>query len=394
MKEKRVMIEGIITESALNRQFTLLLSPSEKSGFSAALTTGQLLEGKVLEALGNHQFLIDFKGSQVVAESMLALNAGQRMQVKIMQTAPRVVMNLVTDGSAEQKALSLLRAQLPSHIDWGELTESLAKVLTKEKLYQLEMVVDKYVLEKVSASLSSLSLGKNDVGDGAKIKEFIERSGLLYESRLKEALLLNKVMPKQLREILEKDLKGLLLKLSQELEEAGGRVYKGADVSLRSTINNLLQIVNSSVEKIELHQLVNYLTSKNDQQLVFQIPIVLPEGIKNAELYVRSGYQKSKKGKGDPDDCHIVFLLTMKSLGDLRIDTQVAKKKMRCTIQVENSTIARFVEQNLSELSHRLTSLDYTIEKLVCTVARNEGEKTFPLEGFSLLEMRLVDVVV
>jgi hypothetical protein len=388
------MIEGIITESALNPQFTLVLSPSEKSGFSAGLTTGQLLEAKVLEALGNHQFLIDFKGSKVVAESMLALAAGQRMQVKIMQTAPRVVMNLVTDGTVEQKALSLLRAQLPAHIDWGELTESLAKVLTKEKLYQLEMVVDKNVLEKVSASLSSLSLGKNEVGDGAKIKEFIERSGLLYESRLKEALLLNKVMPKQLREILEKDFKGLLLKLSQELEEAGGKVSKGADVSLRSAIHNLLQIVNASVEKIELHQLVNYLTSKNDQQLVFQIPIVLPEGIKNAELYVRSGYRKSKKGKGDPDDCHIVFLLTMKSLGDLRIDTQVAKKKMRCTIQVENSTIARFVEQNLSELSQRLTSLDYTIEKLVCTVERNEGEKTFPLEGFSLLEMRLVDVVV
>jgi hypothetical protein len=66
---------------------------------------------------------------------------------------------------------------------------------------------------------------------------------------------------------------------------------------------------------------------------------------------------------------------------------------MRCTIQVENSTIARFVEENLSELSHRLTSLGYTIEKLVCTVKRNESEKTFPLEGFSLLEMRLVDIV-
>jgi hypothetical protein len=387
------MIEGVIAESALNKQFTLILSPSEKSSFSTGLTTGQLLEGRVVEALGNHQFLVDFKGIKVVAESMLELTAGQHMQVKIMQTAPRVVMNLVTDGTGEQKALSLLRAQLPSHIDWGELTESLAKVLSKEKLYQLEMVVDKNVLEKVSSSLSSLSLSKDEVGDGAKLKEFIERSGLLYESRLKEALLLNKVMPKQLREILEKDLKGLLLKLSQELEEAAGKMHKSGDVSLRSNVQNLLQMVNSSVEKIELHQLVNYLTSKNDQQLVFQIPIVLPEGIKNAELYVRSGYQKSRKGKGDPHDCHIVFLLTMKSLGDLRIDTQVVKKKMRCTIQVENSTIARFVEENLSELSHRLTSLGYTIEKLVCTVKRNESEKTFPLEGFSLLEMRLVDIV-
>ena len=386
------MLEGIITESALNRQLTLLVSPSEKSGFSAGLTTGQLLEGKVLEALGNHQFLIDFKGIKVVAESVLELNPGQRMQVTIVQTAPRVVMNLVTDGTAEQKALSLLRAQLPSRIDWGELTASLAKVLTKEKLYQLEMVVDKTVLEKVSSSLASLSLSKDELGDGAKIKDFIERSGLLYESRLKEALVLNKIMPRQLREILEKDLKGLLLKLSRELEAAGGKVYKGGDVSLKSTIDALLQMVKTSVDKIELHQLVNYLTSKNDQQLVFQVPIVLPEGIKNAELYVRSGYQKSKKGKGD-DDCHIVFLLTMKSLGDLRIDTQVAKKKMRCTIQVANSAIARFVEQHLSELSHRLTALDYTVEQLVCTVASSEAEKTFPLEGFALLEMRLVDIV-
>ena len=387
------MIEGVITEPALNKQFTLVLSPSEKSGFTAGLTTGQLLEGKVLEALGNHQFLIDFKGIKVVAESMLELTAGQHMQVKIMQTAPRVVMNLVTDGTGEQKALSLLRAQLPSHIDWGELTANLAKVLTKEKLYQLEMVVDKNVLEKVSSSLSSLPLSKDEVGDGAKLKEFIERSGLLYESRLREAFLLNKVMPKQLREILEKDFKGMLLKLSQELKEAAGKIHKGADVSLKSNVQNLLQVVNSSVEKIELHQLVNYLTSKNDQQLVFQIPIVLPEGIKNAELYVRSGYQKKKKGEGDLDDCHIVFLLTMKSLGDLRIDTQVVKKKMRCTIQVENSTIARFVEKNLSELSHRLASLDYTIEKLACTVKSHKEEKTFPLEGFSLLEMRLVDIV-
>jgi hypothetical protein len=355
--------------------------------------TGQLLEGKVLEALGNHQFLIDFKGIKVVAESMVEVTPGQHMQVKIVQTAPRVVMNLVADGSAEQKALSLLRAQLPARIDWGELTESLAKVLTKEQRYQLEMVVDKNVLEKVSSSLSSLSLGRDEAGDGAKIKEFIERSGLVYESRLKDALLLHKVMPKQLREILETDLKGLLLKLSQELEEAGGKMHPSGDASLRSTIHNLLQTVNSSVEKIELHQLVNCLTSKNDQQLVFQIPIALPEGIKNAELYVRSGYQKSRKGKGDTQACHIVFLLTMKSLGDLRIDTQVAKKKMRCTIQAENSTIARFVEKNLSDLSQRLTALDYTIEKLTCTVKRNEGGKIFPLEGFSLLEMRLVDVV-
>jgi len=388
------MVEGITPEMALMRQLALLVSPSGKNPFSSGLTEGQLLEGRILEALGNHQFLLDFKGSTVVAESALALTAGQQIRVRVEQTSPSVVMSLVSDGSAEQKALSLLRAQLPSHIDWGELTESLAKALSKEKVYQLEMVVDKSVLEKVRSSLTSLSLSRDEAGTGAKLKEFVERSGLFYESRIREALLLNKVMPHQLREILEKDLKGLLLKLAQELEEAAEGVVKSGDSSLRSTLHNLLRTVNTSVEKIELHQLVNFLTSKNDQQLVLQIPVVLPDGITNAELYVRSGFPKNRKGKKDPHDCHIVFLLTMKALGDLRIDTEVVQKRMKCTIQVASGAVADFVKQNLSDLSGRLAALNYTVEKLVCTLKRDNPEKTFPLEGFSLLEMRLVDVVV
>ena len=65
-------------------------------------------------------------------------------------------------------------------------------------------------------------------------------------------------------------------------------------------------------------------------------------------------------------------------LGKLRIDTQVAEKKMKCAIQVENSAIAGFVEKNLSELSHRLSGLDYTIEKLTCTVKNRNGKNCSP----------------
>ena len=387
------MIEGPILESLISKKCALVVSPATKSDFSSGLAPGQRLEGRVVDGLGNHQFLIDFKGSRVIAESMLNLTPGQHLQVTIVQTLPRVVMHLLTDGTGEEKALSLLRAQLPASIDWRELTQTLAKALSKEKLYQLEMAVDRAVLERVRGCLASLSPGKDEGGDGAKLKAFIERSGLLYESRLREALLLYKGIPKQVRDILEHDLKGSLLKLSQELEAAAGKMQGSGDASLRSTVQGLLQMVNASVEKIELHQLVNYLTSKNDEQLVFQIPIVLPEGIKNAELYVRSGYRRSRKGKGDSRDFQVVFLLTMQHLGTVRIDAEVAKKKVQCTIQVAHNAIARFVEQHVSELARRLTSLDYRIEKLVCTVKSSAAEKSFPLEGFSLLTMRLVDIV-
>ena len=75
------------------------------------------------EVLGGHQFLINFKGIKVVAESTVPLNAGQSVQVKVAQTSPQVILNLVTDGIEEQKALTLLRAKLPSS-NWETLWQN------------------------------------------------------------------------------------------------------------------------------------------------------------------------------------------------------------------------------------------------------------------------------
>jgi hypothetical protein len=359
---------------------------------SANYAVGQLLEGKVEEALSGQHFLINFKGVKVVAESTVPLNAGQSVQVKVAQTSPQVILNLAMDGIEEQKALTFLRANLSSSTSWADIVAKLEKILTGEKLYQLDLAVDKGVLEKVVSSLASLSVNKDVADNPENLKQLVDRSGLSYESKLKDALLSNTGLSKNLNALVEKDLKGLLLKLSQDLEQVLGVMNKDGKAPVNPILNNLLEVVNASIEKIEINQLVNYLTSRNDQQVVLQIPVVLPEGIKTAELYIRSGGKRGKKGK-TAEDCHIVFLLTMRNLGNLRIDTQVMEKKMKCAIQVDNREIARFVERNLPDLSQRLSGLGYRVEKLSCMVTKPDTKKIVPLEGFSLLEMRLVDIV-
>ena len=133
---------------------------------------------------------------------------------------------------------------------------------------------------------------------------------------------------------------------------------------MKGKIGDLLKAVNTSIKRIELHQLVNFLTTKNDEQLVFQVPFALPEGIKTAELYIRYGGQKGKEAKGKKGDFYIVFLLNMRGLGNLRIDTRLFKKKISCKIQVKNSKTADFVKNHLAELSRRLKSLDYKVDKI------------------------------
>ena len=386
------MIEKIITESALDKQLTLSLSSSQGRTISTNYAVGQLLEGKVEEVLSGQRFLINFKGVKVVAQSTVPLNPGQSVQVKVAQTSPQVILNLVMDGIEEQKALTFLRANLPSSTSWADIVGKLEKILTGEKLYQLDLAVDKGVLEKVVSSLASLSVNKDVVDNPENLKQLVDRSGLSYESKLKDALLSNTGLSKNLNALVEKDLKGLLLKLSQDLEQLPGVMNKDGKAPVNPILNNLLEVVNASIEKIETNQLVNYLTSRSDQQVVLQIPVVLPEGIKTAELYIRSGGKRGKKGKS-AEDCHIVFLLTMRNLGNLRIDTQVMEKKMKCAIQVDNREIARFVKRNLPDLSQRLSGLGYRVEKLSCMVTKPDTKKIVPLEGFSLLEMRLVDIV-
>ncbi len=379
-----------------NKQVALLLSPSQREAFITNLTSGQLLEGKVVKTLGDTTFLVKIKGLEVVAESTISMKPGQQVQVKVVQIHPQVVMDLVTEMIPEQKALSLIRSYLPLQVHWGELIESLGKVLTGKELYLLEMVVDKKMLEEVLSCLSSITFNEDTVGDSNKVRQFIENSGLTYESKLKQSLLLKGRLPEHLEETVEKDFKGLLLRISQKLEAAAERLGKGGDVILKGKMGDLLKVVNSSIKRIEFHQLVNYLTTKNDEQLVFQVPFALPEGIKTAELYIRYGGQKGKKKKGREDDFHIVFLLNLRGLGDLRIDTRLFKKKISCKIQVKNGKTADFVKSHLAELSRRLESLDYKVEKIEC-IASSKGNvvnNNVSLKGFSLLEMKLLDVVV
>lgn len=387
------MLEEIHAESLACKNSTLLLFSSQKSTFVGNLAVGQLLEGEVVRFISDHRFLINFKGFEVIAESEIALNPGQQIQTRVVQTHPQVVMALMTEGIPEQKILSLIRSYLPLRVDWGELVESFGNVLKDEKLYLLNMMVDRRLLEKVISSLSSLSFDSDKAGDGKMLKEFMEHSGLIYESKLKDILSFGKLLPKQCTEIFEKDFKGLLLALSRELEKSMERIDAYGNIDLKGKVEDLLKIVHSSIKRIELHQLINCLTAKNDQQLVFQIPLVFPEGIQTAELYIRR-YPKGKGRKTNKDDCQIVFLLRMRGLGELRIDTHLVKKKIRCTIQADSREIVNFVSRHIAELRNRFESLNYEIEKIACVVRKENMRHDLPLQGFSLFEMKLVDVFV
>ncbi|MBW1824159.1 MAG: hypothetical protein JRI87_06300 [Deltaproteobacteria bacterium] len=108
------MVENIFVESSGSKQFALLLSASQREAFIANLSSGQLLEGKVVRVLSDYTFLVNFKGLEVVAESVIPMKPGQQIQVKVVQTHPQAMMSLLTGSIPEGKTLSVLRIPVES----------------------------------------------------------------------------------------------------------------------------------------------------------------------------------------------------------------------------------------------------------------------------------------
>ena len=392
------MIEEITAQQGINRQLKVLISEGGGNAYSNRFTAGQVLQGLVLQQIGDHRFLLDFNGIEVVAESTIPLKPGQQIAVRVDLTSPRVVMSPVHDGGAAEKALSLLRSFLPGRLSWGELVTRLGSLLSSRELLQSAAPGDRAVLEKVVTLLSSLSGSGVQAGSGEKtadaekIRRFMEDTGIFYESKLRQALIEEGGSRENLRESLARDCKGLLLNLSRELKHLPGVTDEIGETQVKSALQTLVKAVDESIDTIELQQLVNCLSSKKEEQLVFQIPVLLPEGMRTAELYIRSGSRGNKRCAVNPEDMHVVFLLTMQSLGDLRIDARLSKKTIRCSIEVSTPEGAHFVKQHLEWLSERLAKLDYTVEHLSCSVAKPGPRKRTSLEGFSLLDMQLIDV--
>ena len=387
------MIEDITAQQGINTQLKVLISACGGNGYGNRFTVGQVLQGMVLQQIGDHRFLMDFNGIQVVAESMIPLKPGQQIAVRVDLTYPRVVMSPAGEGNAEEKALlSLLRSFLPVRLSWGELVTRLGTLLADQERSRSALPIERQVLERVVTLLSSLSGGEEQAGDAEKIKRFIEDTGIFYESKLKHALVREGSSRENLRESIARDCKGLLLKLSQELKHEPVKMAESGETQVKSSLQTLAKTVDESIDNIELQQLVNCLASKKEEQLVFQIPVLLPEGMRTAELYIRSGSRRGTKGGLNKEDIHLVFLLTMQSLGDLRMDARLSKQKIRCAIEVSTPEGAHFVRQHLGLLSERLAALDYTVEQLTCAVKKAGDKKATPPEGFSLLEMKFIDI--
>ncbi|MFH1624660.1 MAG: hypothetical protein ABID54_05825 [Pseudomonadota bacterium] len=354
--------------------FKISLSHDRESEFVSRLDVGEVLEGRVVKSLGNQKAVVSFKGTRVVAETRSPLSPGDNIVVRVEQLKPRVILNLLPEKTqTSNKATSLLKMYLPNRVPLGEVIEKLQRILGEKSLV-LHTNFDKALYQSLKAVLSNIIFDEGKVFKPEYILNFITQSGLLYESKLKRLLakspLLNSDMDK-----INNDLKGLLLKISGDsnLNESLARLTASQDEIPKEKIEYFLKTVRELVENIELTQLTNSIAKKEGDYLYLQIPLAFRNGFDNGELHLYYN-RKGAPTDAEREDFSLVFLLHMEGLGNIRIDTNIEKRVIYCRIIVESHEVASFVNGFLPQLKDRLTSLDYTVEEIDCTVLEDSPE--------------------
>ena len=126
---------------------------------------------------------------------------------------------------------------------------------------------------------------------------------------------------------------------------------------------------------------------------MFQVPLLFPENMGLAEIFVKFG-DRDSKGKGRRNEKNVLFLLNMDVLGDIIVEAKIKTKKISCVLKCKDENICDFIRPFLKELGDRLMTLGYGIDYLKCVAEKDnlkiKGENEFQ----NLFAMESVDVLV
>jgi len=369
--------------------------PSDRDiQFISKLNIGEILEGRVVEYLNNHKAIVDFKGMEILAETKSPLSQGEHIVVEVARLRPKIILNILPKNIfPTDKPASLLKTYLPHQAPIGQLIESLQRILSEKRVTQ-QTAFDNSIYQNLKEILSNIVFSDEKMSQPEFLQNFITQSGLLYESKLKRFLMKN-LMPESL-DYIKNDLKGILLKISQNLnlDRHTSQLIGTNNSQFNDRMEYFFKTVTEFINNIELNQLTNYFTKQDEGYLYLQIPLAFQDGTESAELYLFHN-RKEKHGNDEKEDFSLVFLLSMEGLGTLRIDTNVKKKDIHCRIAVETYEIAKFVRGSLPGLRDRLSALGFTVEKLDCIVLEDPSQAKVSFgENFVSQSIRFVDIKV
>jgi hypothetical protein len=388
---------------AISPQITVSIKPDL---YQTVLNTdrfnpGSILKLKVLELRGDRA-LIDFGNFRAIADVKIPVTLGEELLVSVQSSGRQLKLSLL--NSEQKKILSTDSPTQPGNrlcaADLNRLQTDLKQILNQVAAPQgFKALPGPFpnVLSALNAHFESLDLRESVSVIFARLKSYVENSGLLFEKLLERVLSRLSEDPaaassRQLADhpvvqtILTRDLKANLLMFQNLLQDPAAleTTFDSAKLAtLRSSVDGLLADITGQQGRA---------VQQMDQPEPFQVfmhALVLEENKQAANLKI---YYQKKKRKGVPKGFQISLLLSMDRLGDLRTDFHLMNKDLKVTFFVKDRPIKTRIQENFSNLQELLNPFFNTI--LLGVKVSEKKIKDFEREDFQTAPDRRVNLRV
>ena len=253
----------------------------------------------------------------------------------------------------------------------------------------------KGALINLQQALSPASPAGDMVTLVARVRDFVDNSGVYFENRLGQAIIdlqarSTSMTPDELarqpviRDIMINDMKPNLLIL-REFLEAQPPDARGAD---RHMLETLKSVVQRAVTHIEQQQLMAAEKPMNpDLFQAFSHLLFLTDTHRNARLKV----YYAKKGRDDANkNPRVSLLLDMDRMGTVRTDLWMVGKDLNVTFFVKEADVKAAIESDHHRISEMLNDTFNTVA--VSVVINQKKIEEFEGEDLTLPKRRQVDI--
>jgi len=249
-------------------------------------------------------------------------------------------------GSASDKVLLELLKTNPTLKDLGSLSSTLKEILNSMKQENIKLPIQDKIKELL-VDIKNL--------DNKLLKTNIKNSGVFLESKLVDAQ-----NQKEIDSIISKDLKSLLLKTSQEVQNS----------SYPNKTELLAQMDKLSLQ-LEYYQLLSHLSDASSLYLPFSWDDL------------QEGQMQIKKAKDDKFYCDIE--LKLKEYGELNIRVVLYdKNQLNLQIHSDNGKFKELIQENISSLRSALIGLNITPREIrIMDMKKAEVKKSGYDDSFS-----------
>jgi len=220
------------------------------------------------------------------------------------------------------------------------------------------------------------------------VKDFVTQIGLLLESDL------GKIATHSAKDgrvpVPAENLKASLLILSAAITEAQKDIAK-YDAPVLAKLMNLSSFTSEALKTIEARQAVNIVYQQNESGLYLQIPLMLGEALRQADVFITPD-DKNAKGSKKFSSCSVVIFLDLDYLGEIYIDASVREGRIRCIIQCESEEVKLLVDATAGQLKEALGGIGYDVDQVDCLRITGLGNKKAEYMEQQLLDsMNLVN---